>query len=118
MSGFNFNGSNLSDNIQTFGVRMEAAIEIYALTQAKILEGYAKANRPWKDRSHAARLQLHGSIEKQPKRVRIKLSHGVSYGIQLEYAREKKYAILEPTVRLKSPEVLSGMRSLANRLKV
>ena len=46
---------------------------------------------------------------------RIALKHGVIYGKYLENAMEKRFAILEPTVRLKGPDVINGMKGLLNR---
>lgn len=91
-----------------------AIIEMYVKTQAKSLESYAKENRPWTDRTGHARQRLTGYVTTIPKGYRINLAHGVDYGIWLELAMEKRYAILEPTIRLKGKEVVNGMRNLLN----
>lgn len=93
-----------------------AAVRIYAETQAKTLEGYTKENRPWTDRTGDARKRLTGYVTDIPKGYRINLAHGVDYGVWLELAMEKKYAILEPTIRLKGPEVIKGMENLLERI--
>ena len=89
---------------------------MYAETQAKNLEGYAKEHRPWTDRTGDARKRLNGYVTEIPNGYRINLAHGVDYGIWLELAMEKRFAILEPTVRLQGPEVLRGMNRLLNEL--
>lgn len=93
-----------------------AAVRMYAETQAKNLEGYAKEHRPWTDRTGDARKRLTGYVTEIPNGYRINLAHGVDYGIWLELAMEKRFAILEPTVRLRGPEVLRGLKNLLDRL--
>lgn len=112
--GFRIDDSDLRAGLQDF--KKVAAVRIYAETQAKALEGHAKQNRPWTDRTGDARKRLTGYVTDIPKGYRINLAHGVDYGIWLELAMEKKYAILEPTIRLKGPDVVSGMENLLERI--
>lgn len=98
------------------GLLRVAAVRIYAETQARNLEGYAKEHRPWTDRTGDARKRLTGYVTEIPNGYRINLAHGVNYGIWLELAMEKRFAILEPTVRLRGPEVLRGLQGLLDRL--
>lgn len=93
-----------------------AVFRMYAETQAKSLEGYAKENRPWTDRTGDAKKRLTGYVTDIPNGYRINLAHGVDYGIWLELAMEKRFAILEPTVRLQGSEVLRGMNRLLEEL--
>lgn len=93
-----------------------AVIRMYVETQAKNLEAYAKEHRPWTDRTGDARKRLTGYVTTIPHGYRINLAHGVDYGIWLELAMEKRFAILEPTVRLKGPSVVKGMERLLDRL--
>lgn len=95
-----------------FGTKYNAALHIYAQTAAKDFESYAKEHRPWTDRTGRARQGLTGYVTSNGMGWRINIAHTVDYGIWLEYAREKKYAILEPTVRIKSQEVLEGLQFL------
>ena len=94
-----------------------AAVKMYAETQAKNLEGYAKENRPWTDRTGDARKRLTGYVTEIENGYRINLAHGVDYGIWLELAMEKRFAILEPTIRLKGAEVIRGARQLWKNLQ-
>lgn len=117
MSSFRFDDSDLNYGLDAFSDRALSAIEMYAETVAKDFESYAKSNRPWHDRTGNARMRLNGYVTKNDVRYRINLAHGVDYGLWLEMAREKRYAILEPTVRLKGPEALSGMEHLLDKLR-
>ena len=37
-------------------------------------------------------------------------------GLQAEFAYERKFAIISPTIRKKSPEILKGLKSLFDRM--
>lgn len=111
--------SDLFRNLENMPDKAKAAILMYANTSAAKLESDMKANRPWTDRTGAAKQRLSGSASiPDPDKIRITLSHGVDYGLWLEYAKEKKYAILEPTIRLKGPEVVKGMKNLLDKMEV
>lgn len=106
----------LQKNMNLFASRVLTAVDIYCGTVAKDFEKYAKQNRVWTDRTSSARIRLTGYVEKGIKSYRIVISHGVDYGIWLELANEKRFAILEPTIRLKGPEAIEGLRHLLNRI--
>lgn len=94
-----------------------AAVDIYGKTAAAKLEGKAKANRPWTDRTSRARQGLTGSSEMTAEGLTVILAHTVDYGVWLELAHEKKYAIVEPTVRLDSNELVQGLVGLIEKIK-
>ena len=114
MSSIRIDAKSLEAGLES--LMKPAAIRMYAESQAKNLEGYAKEHRPWTDRTGDARKHLTGYVSTIPNGYRINLAHGVDYGVFLELAMEKKYAILEPTVRLKGPDVIRGMNNLLDRL--
>lgn len=105
--------NKLSD-VQT---KAQAAILMYAQQGAKKMENYAKTNRPWTDRTGHARQRLVGWVETLSTKVRIHIGHGVSYGVYLELAHEKRYAILNRTVQATSDEILKGYSKLLRYLK-
>lgn len=73
---------------------------------AKMMENYAKSNRPWRDRTSMARLSLTGFYEMQNGKVYIGVAHGVEYGADLEYGYEERYSILRPTVNALKDKVI------------
>ena len=75
-------------------------------------ESYMKDNRPWQDRTGNARAGLYGKVSRSTKGYRqtIELGHSVYYGVYLEYAMERRFAIIEPTIRIKGPEVVNGLQ--------
>ena len=103
--------------MMVFEEKVDIAMRLYAETAAVKLEGEAKKKATWTDRSGDARRRIKGSVERRPTGYRIKVSHGVEYGIWLELANEKKYATIGPTIDLMSPEILRGARGLIDRIK-
>ena len=118
MANVYVNVDNVIDGLSGFEKKAELALRVYAETVAKDFESYAKSNRPWTDRTGRARQGLTGYVKTTETGYRIVIAHTVDYGIWLEFARERKYAILEPTVRLKGQEAIQGMKHLLDRLKV
>lgn len=80
--------------------------------EAKDLEQYMKAHRPWTDRTGAAKANLSAGVteSRMGYRQQIQLAHGVPYGVYLEYAMERRYAIIEPTMRIKGPDIISDLK--------
>lgn len=113
-----FDDSQLKSGLSIFEQKVDAAMQMYAETVSKDFESYAKENRPWTDRTGQARQRLNGYVEDMKNGKRVCLAHGVDYGIFLEYCHEKRFAILEPTIRLKGPDAVSGFKTMMNGIKV
>ena len=118
MAFFTMDSKQLQEGIHTLDERAEAAILMYGKNQSKELESYAKQNAPWTDRTTMARKSLRGDAMKIENGVRITLSHGVEYGMWLELANEKRYAIVKPTIEVKGKDVLNGYENLLNKMGV
>jgi hypothetical protein len=108
--------SDVLNGLANLNSRSKTALVIYAETVAKDFESYAKQNRPWIDRTGRARQGLTGYVKTISNGYRIVIAHTVDYGLWLEMARNKKYAILEPTVRLKGQSAINGMSRLIDKL--
>lgn len=111
-SSLKFDLKELIDGLEQLQIKTKAALLAYGNTQASSLESYMKTNAPWTDRSGEARRRLSAKCEPTSKGIRIVMAHGVSYGWALETAHEKRYAILEPTLRIKGNEIVSGFNTL------
>lgn len=135
-----FNMDGLFKGLELLDDKTEMALEMYADTSSKKLEAYAKKHRPWTDRTAQARQRLKGTYKTIPNGYRLMLSHGVTYGkyleatnnpnwknpnapgenqltgLQTEFAYERKFAIISPTIRTKSPEIIKGLTNLLDRL--
>lgn len=107
------------NNIEKLKSKAEAAFSLLCENGAQKMEAYAKANRPWKDRTGDARRRLKGSWKKVQNGYEIKISHGVSYGVWLEFKNERRYAILKPTVeKVGYGEILPAFNNLISKLKL
>lgn len=117
MATIKFDATDLLNRLESAETKSQIAIKMYAQEGAKKFENYAKSHRPWTDRTGHARQRLVGWVETLSDKVRIYIGHGVNYGVYLELAHEKKYAILQPTVNAMSKEVLQGYSKLMRYLK-
>ena len=118
-SNFTINVDELSQNLDEFQDRLKYAVQMYASTKANELEVLMKANRKWTDRTGMAKARLNASIsEPDENTIRITLAHGVEYGIWLELANEKNFAIIAPTLSQQGPRVIEGLNDLMNEIKL
>lgn len=116
MAVIRINADQLISTLQGAENRARLAVRMYCAEGAKKFENYAKQNRPWTDRTGHARQRLKGYTEEHGTKIRICIAHGVDYGKSLEYEHERRYAILEPTVKHEGPAVLRSFNTLINRV--
>lgn len=114
-----YDESSLKKRLDNLGPKFGAMILMYAVTKASEYQFKMKKNRPWTDRTGMAKATLSARVS-QPEEtlIRITLAHGVEYGIWLELAHGKKYAIVAPTVREEGPRIISDMQGLLSKLKL
>lgn len=112
MATIRLNADQLVNVLQDAENRARIAIRMRCNEGAKEFENYAKLNKPWRNRTGHARQRLTGYVEEHGDKIRVCIAHGVDYGRSLEYEHERRYAILEPTVKAKGPAVLRGFNSL------
>lgn len=108
--------SKLESGLNTFMGKSEAAIRMYAETAALELQNYSRDKAPWTDRTGHARQRLTGTVTKVASGYKITLAQGVDYGIWLELAHEKRFAIIQPTILANSNEIMTGFNKLLERL--
>ena len=114
-----YDSSALKKNLDKMGMKLGAVILMYASTKASEIQYKMKVNRPWTDRTGMAKALLTCRVS-QPKSdiVRLTLAHGVNYGLWLELANGKNYAIIEPTVREEGPRIIEDLNDLMSKLKL
>lgn len=101
----------------------------YLQAACKELEEYMKTNHPWENRTGQAEANLSAEYSEQgggeyiPKELIITISHGVEYGIFLEYNGlnnlaylSRRRPILEPTKERMFPEILERMEGILDVL--
>lgn len=113
-----YSSSSLKKNLDKMSTKLGAVVLMHAATKASELESKMKQNRPWTDRTGMAKARLSAKVSQPDTNiVRITLAHGVEYGIWLELANEKNYAIIAPTINTESPKVVSDLSNLMSKLK-
>lgn len=108
--------SGIVDGLQSTETKAQKAIRMYATEGSKKLENYAKTHKRWINRTGHAVQRLKGYIEEGINNIKVCIAHGVDYGIFLELRYERKYAILEESVRVNAKEVLQGFKGLIEKL--
>lgn len=118
MATFKINTKEVERKLLNLESKADIAIKMYAQQGATKFENYAKINKRWIDRTGHARQRLVGYVEKLSQSVRIYIAHGVDYGIYLELAHEKRFAILQETVNNNSKEILEGYTNMIGKMRV
>ena len=114
-----YDSSSLKKNLDKMGVKLGAVILMYASTKASEIQYKMKVNRPWTDRTGMAKALLTCRVSQPTKTiVRLTLAHGVDYGLWLELAHGKNYAIIEPTIREEGPRIVDDLDNLMSRLSL
>lgn len=116
MGSFRLDSHLLEQGLNALIPKTDAAIRMYAETAAIKLQNYAKDKAPWTDRTGQARQRLNASVSKILHGYKIALAQGVDYGIFLELAHEKRFAIIQPTILANSNDIMKGFERLLERL--
>lgn len=114
-----YNNSTLKKNLNKISTKLGPVLLMYSVTKASEIQEKMKTNRPWTDRTGMAKARLSADVS-QPNSntIRITLSHGVDYGIWLELANGKNYAIIAPTIREEGPRIVEDLNNLMSKLKL
>lgn len=115
-TSFKLDSDGLTEGLKRLSNQVDPALRLYADTSALTLQNYAREHRRWTDRTGHARQRLTGTATKVVNGYKLTLSHGVDYGVWLELANEKKYAIIQPTILAKSNQIMLGFSRLLERL--
>lgn len=108
---------DLGLNLSEMPNKVKAGVLKVMQEEGKKLEDYMKLNRPWTDRTGNARDGLRADVNYYGgDYVSIVLSHGVYYGVYLEYAMEKRFAIINPTLLSQGPNVIRAFDGTMARL--
>lgn len=115
--GFKFDISGMVSGLANFESSTDKAVRVYAEQGALQLQNFARENRRWTDRTGHARQRLHGYVGSIPEGYRITLAHGVDYGLWLELANEKRFAIIPQAIAYVGTfEIMPGFERLIERL--
>lgn len=116
-SGIRFDVASLAKGLAKTETRAGLALMKYAESSAAKLESNSKSNARWTDRTGDARRRLKGDVLTVQNGYKLRLAHGVDYGKWLELAHERRYAIIEETIRFVGTfEIMPGLDKLLERL--
>lgn len=115
-----WNATDLLENLQGLDRALTSkeygGLQMLMQTVASKMETWAKQNRPWTDRTGAAKQRLHGEAYWENKNILVAaIMHQVDYGIWLELAHERKYAILEKAIEEHKDELEKAVATLLKR---
>ena len=83
-------------NLNKWAVEKKVGLEGLGRVADTNMTNYARQNKRWQDRTGNARAGLHGgSFWQNPFILMIFIAHSMSYGIPLEFIKDRKYSILE-----------------------
>jgi hypothetical protein len=99
-------------NLDRYVYQKKAGAEMVARNIAAKAQAKAKADRPWTDRTGAARDELHAGVLWQDFALLLYLAHGVEYGPYLELCNDGKYAVLEKTLNSFGDELYNHVKRL------
>lgn len=102
--------------LRVYASGAKAALDSYVSKTRQEMETYAKHNHPWTNRTGRAEAGLHTDLDSSGSgwSQTIQLAHGpdVWYGYYLENSMDKRFAIIEPTMRVFSSKVIGELGSI------
>ena len=105
------------ESITFIQTRFQTSILILCEVAAAKMEEYAKDEAIWIDRTSNARQKLIGqAYYVTMDQVQIAVSHQMDYGIWLELAHGRDYAILETAIEENIDELLNSIKRLIGKL--
>lgn len=100
-------------NLEAFNDRLRAALVLDAQNIAREMERWTKENAKWEDRTSNARQFLKSHVKwVHTDELIVSMIHHVEYGVYLELANERKYAILEEAIHKYAPEFIEGWKQI------
>lgn len=116
---FKYEDAQLKKGLEEFSEKVGAACLILCSTRAQKIESSMKINRRWTDRTGYAKQRLSARVSRpEANIIRITCSQGVDYGIWLELAHNKKYAIIAPTIQKEGPMLMAEMNYFMSQIKI
>lgn len=112
---FKWKSDTLFANMRLFEPRLDRALVALTEFYGNRIEGAAKMNAPWTDRTGNARGGLETAVTHAPGVHRITLFHKVEYGLWLEIANGGRYRIIMPTLESQGRQMMRDAERLVRR---
>lgn len=110
--GFHLDAMQALSRMSAIRQRSMFAAEQVARNGAARMEGEAKRDAPWTDRTGLARQTIRGVSGWQGKKLRCGVTGNMDYSPYLEFAREGQNAVLWPTVQRNEKEIMDAFRKV------
>lgn len=108
--------SSLNQLGRAFTPKEYGGLSMLMQVAASKMEAWAKQKAPWTDRTGRARQGLAGRAYWENSNIVVAaIAHQVDYGIWLELAHQRKYAILEKTLEEHRGEIEAAVKKLLER---
>lgn len=114
---FKYDDRNLRRNSRNINRNVRNAISATVDRRALLTTADLKTGARWTDRTGAARsglvaIPIHGKTFEE-----IFMTYSVTYGIWLEVANDRKYAIITPMMRIAGEALMNDLRFILNTLE-
>lgn len=115
-ASFDFDSKRLVNNVKKSPDEIRHAIGAMVDYRAAYAQGYLRAKAPWTDRTGAARTGLFAIPINYGNTFEIFMAYSVHYGIWLEVANNRKYAIITPATRIIGRMLMDDMHNLLEKM--
>jgi len=112
-----YDDKRLRKNTQKFDATLKRNVAAVVDRHAAVTTGWLKQNARWTDRTGAARSGLVAIPNSGNNYEEIFMAYSVNYGIWLEVAHDRKYAIITPAMRIMGQELIKSLQYLLDRMK-
>lgn len=111
-----YDDKRLRRNVKNLDKNIKRNVDAIVDRHAAITTGWLKQNARWTDRTGAARGGLFAIPNNTAKFSEIFMAYSVNYGIWLEVAHDRKYAIITPAMRIMGDELMKSLQYLLDRM--
>ena len=116
---FRYNESTMKKALDNMAEKAGATILLYMATKATMVESEMKTGRPWQDQTNQAKAGLNVRVtQPNSNTLRMTLAHSAPHGVFLELAKEKRFAIIAPTLKKYQYEVIEDLDGIMKKMMV
>lgn len=112
-----YSDKRLMKNVRTFDNRLRAAVAAVTDRRAAETQVWLRRNAPWTDRTGVARQGLFAIANHGKTFEEIFMAYSVTYGIWLEVANDRRFAIISPAIRIHGEALMKDMKFLIERME-
>lgn len=113
---FQYDDGDLRRNVRKLPSDVDRKVADVVDYNGAYAETYIKTKAPWTDRTSAARSGLTAISSGSGGSYEILMAYSVTYGIWLEIANDRRYAIITPAMRIVGQKLMSDLNGLLGSL--